>query len=855
MHRLLLLITLLICCFSAGSNAQQKNFSITPAPTWLVPYKPDLQQEPDARDVSNGYYMLLFEEQQHVEKSAVYHHIIRQIVSEAGIQNGAEITADYDPVYEKLHFHKILIRRNGKVINQLQASKFRILQQEDDLSRFIYSGVYTAYFILEDVRKGDQIEFAYTIEGSNPIFEHKFTSLFYLAFPSPVVNFHKSIIASPNREIRFKTFNDASMPDRQMVNGMQVYKWEMTNIGSLEVVGDTPGWFDNYPTVQATEYKGWQEVIQWGDRVNMVPPPGAALKAKIAEFKKEAGDNKEQYMLKAIRFVQDDIRYMGIEMGEYSHRPNTPDKILQQRFGDCKDKSLLLATLLRANGIYANMAYVDTYTKGHVSDYLPAPDLFNHAIVYAKLDDREYWIDPTISYQRGNLSMLTVPDYQQGLVIDPAGKNGFTPVRNTGKGKTIIHEHFQLPAERKNKGTLTVTSIFTMQYADDQRDGLANSSRKDNETTYLNYYKNAYGSISIDSPLRVTDIPDSDRIEVRESYILQSPWKTDSTNEQGNNFSVKASLLRDALPAYAEEDREAAPMEMRYPFSLDYTITIETPSPWTVEEEELHIKNDYYSIHFVPSVRNNLVTLHYAFETYQDHIPASFLGTYIKDRKQIDRFLEHNSQGGTEEDTQGDAPSQGLNWLIIGLTIFFLAVFTHHAVRFNKVSLQPSGTNGYAPNISGWLVVLAIGIFLNPLYIFSNLIKSPVFSNSVWLHLDKATNATHNISVLQLLMVVELACVTGLLVYSLLLVSLFYKKRDIFPKAMIIYFACNLVFNVADNVACNYMFEKDGWDPESVKQVMQAFIAAVVWIPYLIRSEQVKETFIMPHEQEIADRH
>ena len=855
MHRISLLIALLICCFYAGANAQQKNFSITPAPTWLVPYKPDMKQVPDARDVSNGYYILLFEEQQHVEQSAVYHHMIRQIVSEAGIQNGAEITVDYDPVYEKLHFHKILIRRNGKVINQLQASKFKILQQEDDLSRFIYSGVYTAYYILEDVRKGDQIEFAYTIEGSNPIFEHKFTTLFYLAFGNPVVNFHKSIIASPDREIRFKTFNNAAMPDRQMVNGMQVYKWEMTNIPSVEIVDDTPEWFDNFPSVQATEYKDWQEVIEWGDRVNKMPPPGAALKAKIAEFKREAGNNREKYMLKAIRFVQDDIRYMGIEMGEYSHRPNTPDKILLQRFGDCKDKSLLLATILKANGIYANMAYVDTYTRGHVVDYLPAPDLFNHAIVYAKLDDKEYWIDPTISYQRGNLSMLCVPDYQQGLVIDPALKNGFSPVTNTGKGKTIIHEHFQLPSDKKNKGSLTVTSTFTMQYANDQRDGLANSSRKDNENTFLNYYKNAYGSVTIDSPLQVTDIPDSNRIVIKESYILQSPWKSDSTKEHTNNFNMKANLLRDALPDYAEEDRKVAPLDLRYPFSLDYTITIEMPSTWTVDEEELHIKNDYYSMHFVPSVNGNLVTMHYIFETYQDHIPASFLNTYIKDRKQIDQFLSYNFYSDLDEGAQNSGPSQELNWLIIGLAIFFTAVFAHYAVRFNKVSIQPAGTYSYPPQIGGWLVVMAIGVFISPLNIFNGLIRTSIFSNSMWLQLDKATNATHNVSVLQLLLVTELASQIAMLVFSLLLVSLFYNKRDTFPKAMIAFLACSVTFNVLDNLACNYIFEKKGWDTENIRQVVQSFVPAAIWIPYLMRSERVKETFIMPHEKEIRDRY
>ncbi|XHR98086.1 hypothetical protein ACFJIV_16335 [Mucilaginibacter sp. UC70_90] len=42
---------------------------------------------------------------------------------------------------------------------------------------------------------------------------------------------------------------------------------------------------------------------------------------------------------------------MGIEIGEYSHRANNPEKVFRQRYGDCKDKSLLLVSMLKAGGL------------------------------------------------------------------------------------------------------------------------------------------------------------------------------------------------------------------------------------------------------------------------------------------------------------------------------------------------------------------------------------------------------------------------------------------------------------------------------------------------------------------------
>jgi transglutaminase-like putative cysteine protease len=36
---------------------------------------------------------------------------------------------------------------------------------------------------------------------------------------------------------------------------------------------------------------------------------------------------------------------MGIEMGQYSHKANNPERVFKQRYGDCKDKSLLLVSM------------------------------------------------------------------------------------------------------------------------------------------------------------------------------------------------------------------------------------------------------------------------------------------------------------------------------------------------------------------------------------------------------------------------------------------------------------------------------------------------------------------------------
>src|SRR3546814_13646976 len=68
----------------------------------------------------------------------------------------------------------------------------------------------------------------------------------------------------------------------------------------------------------------------------------------------------EDRVTEVTRYIQDNIRYVGEEMGEGSYVPRRPALVLERGYGDCKDKSLLLAVALRRVGIDAVPALVST---------------------------------------------------------------------------------------------------------------------------------------------------------------------------------------------------------------------------------------------------------------------------------------------------------------------------------------------------------------------------------------------------------------------------------------------------------------------------------------------------------------
>lgn len=97
-----------------------------------------------------------------------------------------------------------------------------------------------------------------------------------------------------------------------------------------------------------------------------------------------AGKTSRWERIRALtEFVQKDIAYLAVSIDKdylAGYRPHMPSDVLKNRYGDCKDKSALLAALLRAIGEEANVVLVHAGNPKTVRADWPAA-VFNHAIV------------------------------------------------------------------------------------------------------------------------------------------------------------------------------------------------------------------------------------------------------------------------------------------------------------------------------------------------------------------------------------------------------------------------------------------------------------------------------------------
>ncbi|HET9227674.1 MAG TPA: DUF3857 domain-containing transglutaminase family protein, partial [Thermoanaerobaculia bacterium] len=142
------------------------------------------------------------------------------------------------------------------------------------------------------------------------------------------------------------------------------------------------------------------------------------------------GKTPRETLDRILQRMGSEIRYTGIELGEGSIIPRTPAETLRRKFGDCKDKAVLLTALLRKLDIPAHVALLRAgeYLP-EVEESLPGMGSFNHAIVVVP-GEPAIWIDPTDRYARagelpagdqGRLALIAIPT-SDSLVRTPEAR-------------------------------------------------------------------------------------------------------------------------------------------------------------------------------------------------------------------------------------------------------------------------------------------------------------------------------------------------------------------------------------------------------------------------------------------------
>ena len=150
--------------------------------------------------------------------------------------------------------------------------------------------------------------------------------------------------------------------------------------------------------------------------------------------------------------------------------------------------------------------------------------------------------------------------------------------------------------------------------------------------------------------------------------------------------------------------------------------------------------------------------------------------------------------------------------------------------------------------IGGWLLLPVIGLFVFPIRLVVSLFTDymPIFQTGAWSVLTAPGSPRYH-ALWGPLLAGEIIFNLAFLALDIWLLVLLFSKDWRFPKVFVGFAVLNLVFILLDSILGNQIpavaaASGDG----SAKEIGRGLIMVAVWVPYMLVSQRVKNTFVKP---------
>lgn len=282
------------------------------------------------------------------------------------------------------------------------------------------------------------------------------------------------------------------------VNG-GTYTWQDRNLSPVEREPSAPRLYSMLPRIAVSMlppegtpltggpiacFRSWKDVSKW--KSGLIDPQSqlsAAIEAKAAQL--TAGKATLMEKVRALAEYVQQIRYVAISTNTArggGYVPHGADEALRLAYGDCKDKSNLLRTMLKTLQVKSYPVAIYSGDSRFTKEDFPSPMQFNHAILAIRVPED---VKPPASFVEPGLGRLLLfdptdayvpfgflPDHEQNShALITAGEEGnliLTPQSAPRDNHTDREWTLTLDGEGSVQGKLLETS--TGQEAFDERE-------------------------------------------------------------------------------------------------------------------------------------------------------------------------------------------------------------------------------------------------------------------------------------------------------------------------------------------------------------------------------------------------
>ena len=549
--------------------------------------KPDVEHiiasAPGASDYPDADTVVLFNHFSHdvlpTGQSRYTTHQVVKILTERGIQKYGDIAIPYQPTAQNIEVNIArTITADGTVL-QPPDEAFNDVTPPGLLSQNLYSDAMWRVISMVGLAPGVCIEYQVTLEDKVPGGETWITGGYNFQATEVTLETSYALQMPKTWYLQWEVANAPNPQEPEISyteNDTVVYIWKYEETPALTLEDGMPHINDIALRLRYSSIKDWGSVYTWyKDLAKERYTPDADIEAKVQQLTSNL--MTEEAKIRAIyHFVATHIRYVGIELGQSAYQPSPATEVFQMQYGDCKDKTTLLISMLDLADIKAYPVLISVAPHERVDTTLPTLSQFNHMIAAIPNGTNTYiWLDPTAA----TCSYGDLPYNTQGrtgfLISDTHGEFVETPVFQPESNRLVSTTELTLNNEGNVKGTLYIQT--NGQYNLNARWAYQQIHPSALKTTLAAELSRQFPGIRV----AWYDISDLGDLNVPVTINLGFHVENYAT-WVGNDMLLPLPIdeFADYAETFANEQRVYS-LDLGYPMQIEKAIRIQVPDGWT----------------------------------------------------------------------------------------------------------------------------------------------------------------------------------------------------------------------------------------------------------------------------------
>ena len=563
-----------------------------------------------------------------------------QILSEAGVQHWGVISFSYQHLNQTLEIAYVRVRKpDGTVVNTPSENTQDLTSEISRVAPF-YTDQREKHVAVKGLATGDVLEYSSRVSVTKPLVPGQFWVNYEFNHNQVVTDETLKISLPAERPIKIKNRG----PEFQVrtEGNRRIYSWIYSNPKRKPDSDNDEGaeWkqargLKDQPDILLSSFTSWDEVGQWyegleRDRVKPTPE----IQAKAAELTKSATD--DQAKLRSIYdYVSTKFRYIGIALGVGRYQPHAASEVLENGYGDCKDKHTLLASLLSAAGFKAYPALINS---GRDLDAdVPSPGQVDHVISVVELPTGRLWLDTTpevspfgflLGPLRGKHALVIQSGSPAELALTPPNPDSKSSQTFDMKAKLDDSGHLTGDAERTIAGSdfeVLLRGGFRALPMPQWKDLVQN----------ISYGSGFGGEVSDVSASSVEEIDQPFRIAYKYTRKDYSDWENQHT-------SPPLPVLY--LPDIKEgKSAPTAPIWLGVPGEVKFHSSMELPRDYNLDvPKNVDVKEDFAEYHASYALKDGALVTDRRLVLLVSEVPVAAYEKYKAFRKRV--YDDHDVQ-------------------------------------------------------------------------------------------------------------------------------------------------------------------------------------------------------------------